>query len=85
MDDELKSLILVTVVIVFLIGCILAAPLPIIFTTSYMSCQKMVELHPDRDIEWDFWLGCRIKMDSGIWLDTDDLKYVEGTFVLKED
>jgi hypothetical protein len=68
--------------------CIFTIFLPlfgIATAVDYLYCQDMMDLHPDHDFNWGVLTGCRVQMPSGIWLDTDDLKYIEGQFVIKEE
>jgi hypothetical protein len=73
-------------------GCLLVIAAALCFglllfglTTAvdYLYCQDMMDLHPDHDFNWGILTGCRVQMPSGIWLDTDDLKYTEGEFIIK--
>lgn len=72
--DFLKFLAPIVVAFVLVFGGIVG----LVVWGNDRTCDRLARLMPEHRFDFDFFGGCFVQLDSGRWVSTDDIAYIEG-------
>ena len=75
---------------IFLLAMILVAVLSMLgvgWTVhfNWQTCERLERLAPQYEFDFDFYGGCLVQLDSGRWVSTDSIDYLEGDLNITTD